>query len=65
VTDDKELLTIQDVADLLELSKRTVERKIKDGVIPAFRLPGGRRLYVKRADLLAALEPVEPRDGDD
>jgi excisionase family DNA binding protein len=63
---DKELLTIKEVAELLDLSTRTVERKIKEGIIPAFRLPEGRRIYVKRADLLAALEPVavEEEDGD-
>jgi hypothetical protein len=40
----------------------SVERYIKEGVIPALKLPRGRRIYVKKADLLAALEPVESED---
>jgi len=62
---DKQLLTIKEMAELLDLSTGTVERKIKDGIIPAFRLPDGRRIYVKRSGLLATLEPVKPEDLDD
>ena len=65
----KEILSIKDVAELLRLTNRTVERYIKEGVIPAYRLPGGRRLYIKREDLLASLELVQPKtvagEGDD
>ena len=58
--ENRELLTLEKVAELLDVSVRTVQQRITDGTIRAFKLPGGRRLYVKKADLLAALEPVEP-----
>jgi excisionase family DNA binding protein len=61
---DKQLLTIKEMAQLLDLSTGTVERKIKDGIIPALRLTDGPRIYVKRSGLLATLEPVKPEDLD-
>jgi excisionase family DNA binding protein len=61
---DKQLLTIKEMAQLLDLSTGTVEHKIKDGIIPAFRLTDGPRIYVKRSSLLATLEPAKPEDVD-
>ncbi len=58
-----ELLTLKEVAEILHVHVRTVQRRIKAGVLPAYRQPGGQRLYVKKADLLASLEPVEPEEG--
>jgi len=61
-TDD--ILTVEQVAKILALHPRTVRNKIERGIIPAHRLPDSRRLYIRRSDLLAALELVEPTEED-
>jgi excisionase family DNA binding protein len=38
------LLTVNEVADLLRVSRMTVYRLIKDGAMPAFRVGRGYRL---------------------
>jgi excisionase family DNA binding protein len=48
-------LTVAQVAEMLEVSPRTVLRWVERGDLPAVRLPGG-RLRVSARDLEAALE---------
>lgn len=45
------LLTKQDVADELQVSLRTVDRYISDGVLKATRLPGGRLVRIARSSV--------------
>ena len=52
-----ELLTLRRAAERLSVSERTVRRYIRQGLLPAFRVPGKRRLYVRAADLEALLRP--------
>ncbi len=47
--DPNHLLTVQEVADYLRVSRVTVWRWCKHGVIPAFRI--GRTWRINRADL--------------
>lgn len=56
------LLTVTQVATILDVSKSSVYRYTTDPVrpLPACRIPGGRRTLVRGADLLAWLEPIEP-----
>jgi excisionase family DNA binding protein len=66
--EDKVLLSTREAAGFLGVHVRTLHRMIRRGAIPVYRLPGSNRLRFKKAELLAALVPVEPntegRDGD-
>ena len=57
-----ELLTLTEVAKLLRVSPRTIHGWIKDGTLPAVRLPGTRKVLIPRAGVVAALQPYP---GDD
>lgn len=50
-------LTIDEVADMHRVSRRTVERWIKDGQLPASKLPGG-LVRIERTAADALLAPV-------
>jgi excisionase family DNA binding protein len=56
-----EWLTIEQVAEWLQVSTRTIRRYIEDGSLPAVNL-GGRAIRIRRQDLEAWLENrrVEP-----
>lgn len=49
-----DLLTISDVADLLNLSRDTVHRLVRRGHLAPYRLPNGRPRF-RRDDVLALL----------
>lgn len=53
-----EYITIADAATLLGISKVTMHRWIKLGVIPAYSL-GPRRILIKRAELAEIVKPVK------
>ncbi len=56
-----EWLTVEQVADWLHVSTKTIRRYIEDGSLPAVNL-GGRAIRIRRQDLEAWLEKrrVEP-----
>jgi excisionase family DNA binding protein len=59
VADDREeFLTLVEVARLLRCSVRTVNRRIRDGSLPAIKL--GHLTRVRRADLDKALVGARP-----
>lgn len=53
-------LTIDEVARLHRVSRRTIERWIADGSLPASKLPGG-SVRISRADAESLPIPVVPR----
>ena len=53
---EKELLRVDEVAAILRVSTQTIYRRIDEGNIPAGKLAGGRRLLVKRSDLIKIIE---------
>lgn len=57
-----ELVTVQEAAALLRVSPSTVWRWIKAERLPAYHL-SGRRVWLKRADLAALIEPARTRKG--
>lgn len=57
VTDFADLLTLDQAAVLLTVSKGTLQRWIKGGRLPAFRV-GTRKLRLRRSDLAAMVTPV-------
>ncbi len=58
--EDKEVLTISEVASLLEVSPRTIERYVEESRIPFFRLQRGRRGPVRflRSQLIQWLSRI-------
>lgn len=54
-----DLLTKAEFADELQVSVRTVERYIADGVIAANKLPGGRLVRISRTQVAVALGAEE------
>jgi excisionase family DNA binding protein len=53
---DDHFLTVQQVADLLHVSPKTVFNMTRDGRLPARRLPGSRRYLYVRQEILDLLD---------
>ncbi|MEO0260575.1 MAG: helix-turn-helix domain-containing protein [candidate division WOR-3 bacterium] len=51
---EPEFLTVEEVAELLRVSTRTVQRLLKEGGLPGVRI--GRQWRIPRAELLAHLK---------
>jgi excisionase family DNA binding protein len=60
-----QLLSLEEVAELLGKHPRTIRRLVDSGAIPAYRIPGTRGLYFKADEVLAALEPVAPDEEEE
>lgn len=56
--DHNEFLSLKDAAALIPCSVCTLRRRIADGQLPAYKT--GRILRVKRGDLEALMQPVNP-----
>lgn len=54
----KELMSVQEAADVVGVNRRTVNDWVQDGKLKAHRLGGKRRIFAD--DLRAAFTPVEP-----
>lgn len=64
-TDIKDFVyTIQETADLLKVSPRSIRRYINKGKLKAYRVAGERQLRIKGEDLLELLEPVANPEAD-
>lgn len=59
----EELLTLQQVGEVLQVSRRTVERMIERGELTAIRI-GPRLIRIRRADLNAYIQMCAA-SGDD
>jgi excisionase family DNA binding protein len=46
-------LTVAEVAEHYRTSERTVQRWIREGKLPAVRVPGGRNYRINKADVEA------------
>ncbi|MBV9848136.1 MAG: helix-turn-helix domain-containing protein [Armatimonadetes bacterium] len=55
-----DLLTVNQVASLLQMKPRVVRRRIKDKLLPARKPLGGRSWRIRRADALALLQEPSP-----
>ena len=59
-----DILTLEEAARALRVSTSTVRRRIRCGDLPAYRM-GGRRLWVRRADLASLMAPTHTGDEAD
>ncbi len=59
--DERQLLTLEEVAELLRLGKRTTYRMAKEGELPAFKIGGAWRF--DRADIDRWIEEQKAKGG--
>src|SRR6266851_1269640 len=59
----EQFITVDKAAELLEISKSTLWRWIKQGDIPAYRF-GHRRVLIKQQDLDKLITPTRGEKGD-
>lgn len=52
-------LTVTEAADILGVSRRTVERYMTDGHLTVLRLPANKRPRLRRAEVEALAEPTQ------
>ncbi len=53
---DKEILTVSQVAEYLQLSEMTAYKLVQEGRIPAFKI--GRHWRVKKSDLTSLIDQL-------
>jgi excisionase family DNA binding protein len=56
---DEEILTTREVADLLKLHPKTVNKLARSGRVPAYRI--GRQWRFRKSEVLKLLEKEMPR----
>jgi excisionase family DNA binding protein len=57
----RDLLTVSQSADYLQLSASSIRSYIRQGKLKAFRIAGLRKVLIARTELLALLEPAQAR----
>ena len=59
--DDEDFLTTEEASKRLNVSSRTLERYVKDGLLRKYRRRIGREVYYKRSEIedLLRIRPVE------
>lgn len=57
-TEERELYTVAQAADYLQLTPASVRSYIRQGRIKAFRVAGGRKILIPREELRGLLEPA-------
>jgi len=61
--DSRDLLTVEQAANYLQLSQSSIRSYIRQGKLKAFRIAGKRKVLIQRDELMKLLEPA--RNGDD
>ena len=56
--EERQLLTVEQAADYLQLSASSIRSYIRQGKLKAFRVAGLRKVLIARPELLALLEPA-------
>ena len=60
--ESRELLTVEQAAQYLQVSQSSIRSYIRQGRLQAFRIAGKRKVLIPRAALLALLEPARPEE---
>ena len=58
-TELPEFLTVEEVAQILRVHPRTIRNRIREGLLPAKQMKGGKSKLVAKADALAQLEDTQ------
>ena len=56
--ESRELLTVEQAANYLQLSQSSIRSYIRQGKLKAFRVAGKRKVLIHREELLKLLEPA-------
>jgi excisionase family DNA binding protein len=56
--DSRDLLTVVQAAEYLQISQSSIRSYIRQGKLRAFRVAGKRKVLITRNELLALLEPA-------
>jgi excisionase family DNA binding protein len=59
----RELLTVEQAAQFLQVSQSSIRSYIRQGLLKAFRVAGKRKVLIPRTELLTLLEPARGGDG--
>lgn len=59
----RELLTVEQAAQFLQVSQSSIRSYIRQGLLKAFRVAGKRKVLIPRTELLTLLEPARSDDG--
>lgn len=60
----RDLLTVEQAAQYLQLSQSSIRSYIRQGKLKAFRIAGKRKVLIQRTELLKLLEPARLSDID-
>jgi excisionase family DNA binding protein len=60
----RDLLTVEQAAQYLQVSQSSIRSYIRQGRLQAYRIAGKRKVLIPRSALLALLEPARPEDVD-
>lgn len=60
----RDLLTVEQAAQYLQVSQSSIRSYIRQGRLQAFRIAGKRKVLIPKSALLALLEPARPEDLD-
>ena len=61
----RDLLTVDQAAQYLQVSQSSIRSYIRQGKLQAFRIAGKRKVLIPRTALLSLLEPARPEDVSD
>lgn len=60
----QEWFTVNEAADYLRVSRRTIYKLVQEDRLKAYRVGAERHLRFRREDLDAALTPVDPSEAE-
>ena len=63
-TESRDLLTVEQAAEYLQLSQSSIRSYIRQGKLNAFRIAGKRKVLIHRTELLKLLEPARANHID-
>ena len=63
-SESRDLLTVDQAAQYLQLSQSSIRSYIRQGKLNAFRIAGKRKVLIPRTELLKLLEPARIQDLD-
>jgi excisionase family DNA binding protein len=62
-SESRELFTVDQAAQYLQVSQSSIRSYIRQGRLQAFRIAGKRKVLIHRDALLSLLEPARPEEG--
>ena len=61
-SESRDLLTVEQAAQYLQLSQSSIRSYIRQGKLNAFRIAGKRKVLIPRTELLKLLEPARAHE---